>query len=270
MPEAVQQYIDTQDLGKVFDVHAALIETYRDDFSKYATQADLLRLHRVFDHIPISVGNRLKFVRIDPHEQARDLGRALELLVKAQVVMKAFHTDASGLPLRATLDQRKFKTYFMDCGLMNHMCGIKRISAEDLKTKDFINKGKVAEQFFAQHLAYAGQSNQSPSLTYWLREGKSSNAEVDFVVQYGQSIVPVEIKSGTSGSLKSLLQFVHEKKHPAALRFDLNPPALQKVAHALRQKEGTIDVAFDLLSLPLYMAQEAERIFNAIEAGPAL
>jgi predicted AAA+ superfamily ATPase len=262
MPEAVQVYIDTQDLNQVFDVHTSIIDTYRDDFAKYAAQADLLRLHRVFDYIPISIGNRIKYVRIDPHEQARDLRNALDLLAKAQVIMKAYHTDASGIPVRASIDHRKFKTYFMDCGLMNSMCGIQWISPDDLKTKDFVNKGRVAEQFVAQHIAFSGKSNKSPSLTYWLREGRSSNAEIDFILQLGQSIVPVEVKAGKSGSLKSLLQVVHQKQMPAAIRFDLNAPTFQKVKHSIRQASDTVEVSFDLLSLPLYMAEEVERIFN--------
>ncbi len=262
MPEAVQVYIDTQDLNQVFDVHASIVETYRDDFAKYATQADLLRLHRVFDYIPISIGDRIKYVRIDPHEQARDLRRALDLLAKAQVIMKAYHSDASGLPVRASIDQRKFKTYFMDCGLMNSMCGIQWISPDDLKTKDFVNKGRVAEQFIAQHMAFSGKNNKSPSLTYWLREGRSSNAEIDFILQLGQSIVPVEVKAGKSGSLKSLLQFAHQKQTPTAIRFDMNAPTFQKVKHSIKQTADTAEVFFDLLSLPLYMVEEAERIFN--------
>jgi predicted AAA+ superfamily ATPase len=262
MPEAVQVYVDTKDFNKVFDVHSSIIDTYRDDFAKYATQADLLRLHRVFDYIPVSVGNRIKFVRIDANEQARNLRNALDLLTKAQVVMKAFHSDASGIPVRASIDHRKFKTYFMDCGLMNSMCGINWISPVDLKTTDFINKGRVAEQFIAQHIAFLGKSNKSPSLTYWLREGRSSNAEVDFILQLGNFIVPVEVKAGKSGSLKSLLQFVHQKEVSTAIRFDLNVPSFQKVKHSIRQASDTVEVSFDLLSLPLYMAEETERIFN--------
>lgn len=265
MPEAIQLYIDTRDLNQVFDVQASIIETYRDDFSKYATQADLLRLHRVFDHIPISAGNRVKYVNIDPHEQARGLRRTLDFLAKAQVILKAFHTDASGLPLQASVDLLKFKTYFMDCGLMSNMSGIQWISPAELKSRDFINKGRIAEQFCAQHLAYAGKSNKRPSLNYWLREGRASNAEVDFVVQFGQSIVPVEVKAGKSGSLKSLLQFAYQKKTAKAMRFDLNPPAVQNVRHAIRQASDTADVAFHLMSLPLYMAEEAERIFSTLD-----
>ncbi|MCP4106756.1 MAG: ATP-binding protein [Desulfobacteraceae bacterium] len=175
----------------------SLWQPYRDDFAKYATHADLLRLHRVFDYIPISAGNRIKYARIDQREQARDLRRALDLLEKAQVVMKAYHTDASGIPVLAS-DQRKFKTFFMDCGLMNSMCGIQWISPDDLKTKDFINKGRVAEQFVAQHIAFSGKNNKRPSLAYWLREGRSSNAEVDFVLQMGQSVIPVKPRRRTN------------------------------------------------------------------------
>ena len=262
MPEAVQVYIDTRDLSKVFDVHSSILDTYRDDFAKYGTQAELLRLHRVFDYVPINAGDRIKYVRIDAHEQAGNLRNALDLLAKAQVLMKAFHSDASGIPLRASIDHRKFKTYFMDCGLMNSMCGIQWISPNELRTKDFINKGKVAEQFIAQHIAFLGKSNKRPSLTYWLREGRSSNAEVDFILQLGNLIVPVEVKAGKSGALKSLLQFVHQKATPAAIRFDLNVPSLQKVRHSIRQASDTVEVSFDLLSLPLYMAEDVERIFS--------
>lgn len=262
MPEAVQVYIDTRDLNKVFDVHSSILDTYRDDFAKYGTQAELLRLHRVFDYIPVNAGDRIKYVRIDAHEQAGNLRNALDLLYKAQVVMKAFHSDASGIPVQASIDHRKFKTYFMDCGLMNSMCGIQWISPNELESKDFINKGRVAEQFIAQHIAFLGKSNKRPSLTYWLREGRSSNAEVDFVLQLGNQIVPVEVKAGKSGALKSLLQFVHQKATPAAIRFDLNLPSLQKVRHSIRQASDTVEVSFDLLSLPLYMAEEVERIYH--------
>lgn len=261
MPEAVQVYLDKQDLNRVFDIHSSILETYKDDFAKYATQAELLRLHRIFDYIPGNAGDMIKYVNIDPHEQARSLRHSMDLLEKAQVIMKAYHTDASGIPLKATIDHKKFKTYFMDCGLMNSMCGIKRISPYEIKNRDFINKGRVAEQFIAQHMAFSGGNNKKPSLLYWLREGRSSNAEIDFITQLGQEVVPVEVKAGKSGALKSLLQFIHQKKIPIGIRFDMNVPSIQNVCHYLRQASNTVDVNFKLLSLPLYMVEEMERIF---------
>lgn len=261
MPEAVQRFTKNNDLNEAFNVHTSIVETYRDDFSKYASQADLLRIHKVFEYVPLAVGHKIKYASIDKKEQARDLSKAIDLLTNAQVMMKAFHTDASGFPLRATVNTRIFKPFFLDCGLMNAMCGVQWISFDELNTKAFINKGKVSEQFIAQHIAYLGKSNVRPSLTYWLREGRSSNAEVDFVLQIGQFIVPVEVKAGKSGTLKSIQQFVFQKKTLVAVRFDLNAPTIQHVDHSLKQSSGTVKVSFDLISLPLYMIEELPRIF---------
>ncbi|MBC8417169.1 MAG: AAA family ATPase [Proteobacteria bacterium] len=264
MPEAIQRFIDTNALDAVFDVHASIIETYKDDFAKYATQADLLRLHKVFNYVPMAAGEKFKYVRVDPEEQSRELGKAVDLLEKAQIIMKACHTDASGLPLGATINRRIFKPFFLDCGLMNTICGVQWISLNELKRKSFVNKGHVAEQFIAQHLAYIGKNNVSPVLTYWLREGRAGNAEIDFITQLGQAIVPVEVKAGKSGSLKSLQQFVKQKKVRVGVRFDLNVPSYQHVSNALSQGGEPVQVEFDLLSLPLYMIEELPRIFGDI------
>ena len=144
---------------------------------------------------------------------------------------------------------------------MNSICGVQWIALNDLKQKSFINTGHVAEQFIAQHLAFMGKNNVSPVLTYWLRKGRAGNAEIDFITQLGQAIVPVEVKAGKSGSLKSLQQFVHQKKSRFGVRFDLNIPSYQHVSHALRQTKKSVQVDFDLLSLPLYMVEELPRIF---------
>lgn len=166
---------------RIFDVHASIIETCKDDFAKYATHADLLRLHKVFNYVPMAAGEKFRYVRVDPEEQSRELRKAVDLLEKAQIIMKACHTDASGLPLGATINRRIFKPFFLDCGLMNTICGGQWISLNELKRKSFVNKSHVAEQFIAQHLAYIGKNNVSPYLTYWLREGRVGNAEIDFL-----------------------------------------------------------------------------------------
>jgi hypothetical protein len=263
MPEALSIYIKNNDFQDSFDIQTLINETYKDDFSKYSSQTDLLRLHKIFDYVPIAIGEKFKYVRVDPDEQARVLSNALDMLVKAQIINCAFHTDASGLPLKASINRRIFKPYFLDCGLMNNICGINWISPEQLSNADFINKGKIAEQFIAQHLSGMSKNNQKTVLTYWLREGRSSNAELDFVSQFNQAIVPMEIKAGKSGSLKSLQQFVLEKKISFAIRFDMNPPSFQHVSHNLNQKK----VEFDLLSLPLYMVGQWQRIFSVFGGG---
>lgn len=121
--------------------------------------------------------------------------------------------------------------------------------------------GGVAEQFAAQELAWLGGGR--PELTYWRREGRQGNAEVDFALAVGSRICPVEVKAGKSGSLKSLDQFVLHKRVACALRFDLNPPSRQHVKHEARTRAGTESVTYELLSLPLYAIGELPRLLGA-------
>jgi hypothetical protein len=101
-------------------------------------------------------------------------------------------------------------------------------------------------------------------LFYWLREAQSVNAEVDFVTQLNGEVVPVEIKAGKSGSLKSLHRFTWEKKSKRAVRFDLNPPSLMDSNHKVYYGQEGGEIAFKLLSLPLYMVEQLPRIFKNV------
>ncbi len=265
MPEAVQRYVDTGSFDQVFEVHASIVDTYRDDFAKYATKSSLPNLHRVFDYVPSAIGEKFKYVNVDQYALARDIRKAFDLLLKAQVIRRACHADGSGLPLRASINDRIFKPFFLDCGLVNHICGVNHITIESMMNKRFINEGKLAEQFIAQHLHRLGSTNVSYPFTYWLREGRSANAEVDFLVQLNQIVVPIEIKAGKSGTLKSLLQFVYQKKISQAVRLDLNTPTLQDIKHLLRQADGNKEVTFSLLSLPLYLIEQLPRLFSELQ-----
>jgi len=230
MPEAVRKSVEGPGLAKVLDVQASICETYQDDFAKYARDSQLAILQNLFRHVPVNAGAKVKYSRIDAHRPARQVREAVDLLVKAGVFYRATHSDASGLPLNAGADPRLFKLYFLDVGLQNFLCGTKYIAPEAIRTMDFINKGTVAEQFVAQHLHFGGRVNCTPELFYWLREGKTGNAEVDFLAADANGVLPIEVKAGQSGALKSLHQFVLRKKSTRAVRYDLNPPSRHRVA----------------------------------------
>jgi len=125
-------------------------------------------------------------------------------------------------------------------------------------TTRLVNAGSVAEQFVAQQLAWLGK--EKPDLTYWHREGRWGNAEVDFTLAVGPTIYPIEVKSGKSSSLKSLQQFVLRKHAAKAVRFDLNPPSRQAVSQMAKTKDGTERVSYELLSLPMYAVEELPRL----------
>lgn len=262
MPEAARVFVETGSFAAVGSVHASILETYRDDFAKYGTRSEIDRLRRVYGFVPGAVGEKFKYSRVDSDARSRDVKRALDLLVMARVVRRVTHTDATGLPLGATLKESAFKTYFLDVGLMNAACGIDRLTPEQVAEARFVNEGAMAEQFIAQHLPLLAPDDRAFTPTYWLREGRANNAEVDFVLQLGPDVAPIEVKAGKSGSLKSLLELVSARRYERALRFDTSPPLLQRISHT--RSNGDEPIGFTLLSLPLYMVGQTTRLWRSI------
>lgn len=258
MPEAVAHQIASDGVGAHHETQDAILETYRDDFPKYRGTGNADLLLRTYDYLQRHIGEKVKYASIDRGAQARSVRRAIELLFKARVAFPVRRTSAAGLPLGAGLDPRVYKSYFLDCGLVARASGITWIDDATLQSAAFINRGPLAEQFIAQHLWSEHPRGRRPELWYWLREGRSDNAEIDFLLEFGGTVVPVEVKAGKSGSMKSLFQFAARKGIDVALRFDLNPPSVAVVRHAMPQTP----VSFRLLSLPLYMVGQAKRLLN--------
>jgi predicted AAA+ superfamily ATPase len=256
MPEAVRVFIEQRDFASVIEIQESILQTYRDDFSKYARGSDLVRLRRILDFTGQHLGEKVKFSNIDRDSQSRDLRKALDLLLKAGVILQACHTHGDGPPLAAQEDSRVFKLYALDIGLHNRTIGLTALPDRTFFDQRFVHEGKLAEQFIAQHLAFQDSPLRPPSLHYWLREGRSSNAEVDFLTAWQGRVLPVEVKAGKAGTLKSLVQFVQEKKIATACRFDGNLPSYSHCAH--RTPHG--EVEFDLLSLPLYLVGQLPRL----------
>jgi predicted AAA+ superfamily ATPase len=204
------------------------------------------------------LGAKVKYANIDRDSNSRDVKQVLDLMIKAGVVLKAVHSQGDGIPLNAQIDLKVFKLYCLDLGLYNRICRLDYLSDRDLREDRFVNEGGLAEQFIAQQFAFSETPLLSPSLNYWLRDGSAGNAEVDFLIQVGRNVVPVEVKSGKSGSLKSLLQFVRANNVELGCRFDLNMPSSQNVSHGV----GGEAISFRLVSLPLYLCNQAQRLLR--------
>ena len=266
LPEAVLAYCESGSPLEVAAVHRSIASTYEDDFAKYAQRAPLGRLQRLFRIVPRCVGHPVSYRRLDPDARATEVRRALDLLIKARVCHRVSHSHCSGLPLGADAGNHASKLLFMDVGLMNHLCGLDLPGIEALDAARLVNEGGMAEQYVGQQLASLSGGDQPPELHYWLRHARRGNAEIDYVIAHRNWIVPIEVKAGRSGSLKSLLQYVHEKRPPIAVRFDTNPPSLQTVRHAIRTAAGTQDVTARILSLPLYAVEALPRLLEALRA----
>jgi predicted AAA+ superfamily ATPase len=268
MPEAVSVYKESGSITEVSEVHRSIIDTYRDDFHKYASQKDLLRLQKVFSQIPSRLTQKTKYSHYDPDARTNEVKHVINLLTKARVCFPVVRSHCNGIPLNAEADGKNFKLLFLDVGLANHVLGLKWNSIQELTETELVNEGGLAEQFIGQHLLNLGEGKQTPELHYWLREGKANNAELDYVIAQSGKIYPVEVKAGKSGSLKSLHQYLLQKDCRFAFRFDLNQPSRQELQASIRvsgTQNQTGQVTYSLISLPLYAVEEISRICEQIE-----
>ena len=257
MPASVEAFVRSGSHRESEAVRQGILSTFRDDFAKYGQRADRGRLARVFEKIPLLVGSKLMYSRVDREERSRELGRALEMLCKARVAYRVLHTAANGVPLGAEADDRDFKVLFMDVGLLARSCGLSVLDVERAEDLMMVNAGAVCEQFVGQHLLHAGEPYEEPDLHCWIRQKKGSSAEVDYVISVGEKVVPVEVKAGKTGALKSLQLFLREKKRDFGLRFNADVPSLLEAETSLADGGNK---PFRLLSLPLYMAGQARRL----------
>jgi predicted AAA+ superfamily ATPase len=263
MPEAVAAF---SQIGSYLDcarIQESILTTYRDDFHKYSRRVQAPRMDKIFTRVPAMIGRKFKYSEVDSGERSKDLGAALRLLCLGRVVHKVRQTHGNGLPLGAEANERHFKVFFLDVGLVCRALGLQ---ADELETIDecfLVQRGGLCEQAVAQNLLHSGPGYEFPELFYWARDNPNSSAEVDFLIQLGSEILPVEVKAGKTGRLRSLQQFVSEKNPRVALRFNAAAPSIVPLDSA---EEGTPRTL--LASLPLSFVNQAARLLKSSRKAP--
>jgi predicted AAA+ superfamily ATPase len=238
MPEAVSAFISGKTILDCQRIHMSILQTYRDDFGKYASRAKHKYLQKVFDAAARMVGQKFKYSRVDPDVQSREFKNAVELLEKAGVIHVVRQTGGEGLPLSVGASDRHFKVIFLDVGLMQNACGL---SGEISSHADIlaVHQGSVAEQFAGQQLIAAENPFTKSSLYYWVREAANSTAEVDYLVANHETVLPVEIKAGSTGSFRSMHLFLQQYHRPFGMTvsqkpFHSRPPAVSIPLYAVQ------------------------------------
>jgi len=237
MPEAVNCWVETKEYQQCSQIHRSLIETFRQDFLKYSKKHQIKHIDKLFNEIPHMLGRKFKFSAISGEYRKRELDPALDLLQKAGVIHKVYHTSGQGLPLGADIKFNRFKTIFLDIALAQTMLNMEMTSWILKPFKQIINKGAVAEAFAGQELIAGSDIDIKSQLFYWHREARSSNAEVDYLTVRNDTILPIEIKSGKEGTLKSMKMFL--KEHP-------------KTPYGIRFYGGMPNIVNNIRSYPLY------------------
>ena len=243
MPAVLKSYIKNKNFLKSQNILSTIIEGYRNDFGKYSKRTNYTLLQHLFEKVPQLVGERFKYAKVSHEARSREIKHALKLLNQAGLVTHIYASSGSGLPLGALINERKFKILFLDVGLLQRACGLdeETFLQDDLLK---INAGAVAEQFVGQEIISQGNPYQKKSLFFWVRDKKYSEAEVDFLFATSNQIFPIEVKSGKTGTLKSLRTFINDNNLPFGIRVSESPLSLY----------GKV------LAVPLYMVEQLPRL----------
>ncbi|MBN2001211.1 ATP-binding protein [candidate division KSB1 bacterium] len=251
MPEAVFEYCKNQDITQINPVYESLIVSYKDDVEKYAGNATQIHLIRnIMDSIFVQAGMRIKFEGFgnSPY-RSRDVGEALRSLEKALLLHLVYPFTGHIPPILP--DRKKApKLFFLDSGLVNYFSGIQ---SEILLSQDIssLYKGRILEQVIGQEILTVSFSPLW-HLNFWIRDKKQSNAEMDFIFLHQNKIIPIEVKSGAMGRLRSLFQFIDESPYALAIRLYDGPVQIEKTK-TIKGKE------YLLCNLPWYLAGQIDK-----------
>ena len=260
MPGVVAEWYETNDFKRCIKVQQDIIATLRDDFNKYSKRIRTENLHKVLSSVPDQLGKKFVTSRVDASLRSGEVKNALALLTQARICHKIFHTSGNGLALGAEANEKFFKVLMVDIGLVSIQLGLSVLKLTDARDFIFKNKGSLAEQFVGQQIRVFQSALEDPALYYWQRTS-GRQGEIDYIIQYGTDIIPVEVKSGAKGAMKSLHQFMFDKKLDLAVRCDHNPQTI----HMMDVKTTIGDrVSYKLLSIPFYLVEVLPSLLEQI------
>ncbi len=246
MPEIAGKYIENKNIAALAPVYQGLLVAYLDDVSKYARNTTMVQVIRhAIESAPLEAGQRIKFQGFgNSNYKSREMGEALRMLERAMLIYLLYPSTVTQPPVRPDL-KKSPRLQFLDTGLINYFAGLQDYFFKMENLHSFY-KGLLAEHIVGQELlALDMKTSRKPS--FWIREKKQSNAEVDFIVPFKQYIIPVEVKSGKTGALRSLHQFMIRADHPYAVR--LYAGSVEKT-----QTSTPDGKSYTLLNLPNFLA----------------
>jgi len=252
LPALVEQWHDSHDLDSCMELQHDLLATYRDDFHKYTGRLSPALLRETLASVARQLGGKFTYSRVGADLRAASVKSALDLLSRARLVHRVEHSSANGVPLAAEVNPRRFKAILLDCGMLSGMLQLGRLPAARALEFQPVNRGALMEQFVGQHLRLMGEAYREENLYYWQRE-HGRRGEIDYLLQFGDRVIPIEVKSGASGKMKSLHQFMADKKLKLAVRIHDGRHALEEIS--LKTTQGQ-RACFRLLSLPHYAVEQ--------------
>ena len=227
MPEVVAKWVETRDYLACQEVQDDIVLTYQDDFPKYRKRVDPTLLRLSLQSVALQIGNKFVYSQVGGGYSTNEVKKALDMLTLAGIITPVMHTNANGLPLGSEADPTYRKMLLLDSGLLlrwlNMTGDTSELTAQILTNSatDLVNKGALTEMIAGLELLRYRTPNMRHELFYWVRKAKNAQAEVDYLATYQSEVLPIEVKAGIQGGMKSLWQFMREKKLKNAIRASL-------------------------------------------------
>tara|TARA_R110002072_G_scaffold266303_1_gene425158 strand:+ start:271 stop:1629 length:1359 start_codon:yes stop_codon:yes gene_type:complete len=254
MPEVIKKYIETKSVADLSPIYESIWETYKNDIEKYAsndTEARVIKHIMATAHLYID--ERIKFQNFgNSNYKSREVGEAMRNLDDARIIQLIYPTTDTEVPIKPDL-KKSPRMQFLDTGLVNNELNIQ---ADMLAMEDLNNayRGSIIPHLIAQELISLN-TTKAAKPNFWVREKKQSSAEVDLVVQYNNLVIPIEIKSGKAGTLKSLHQFIEAVDHPYAIRMYAGEFRIEE--HTTRSGKK-----YFLMNIPYYLGTKLKEYID--------
>jgi predicted AAA+ superfamily ATPase len=256
MPEVVADYAENKNFVGLNRIYESLLTSYRDDVEKYAENSIMNQTIRYI----LKAGWKFAAQRItlagfaDSVYKSREMGEAFRTLEKTFLLELCYPTIDYIVPVTQDL-KRSPKLFWLDCGMVNYAANLQQ---EVFGSKDILDayRGKIAEQVVAQELL-ALDSRVSNQRNFWVREKRTSQAEVDLILQFDSKVIPVEVKSGHNARLKSLHVFMDKSPHNIAVRVWSQPFSIDEIT---TQKGKQVK----LINVPFYYVGILEKILSEL------
>jgi predicted AAA+ superfamily ATPase len=256
MPQVVEQYSRDNDLTALQPIYESLLKSYIEDVEKYAPSSSQVQYIRHILNTAFEVaGSRITIENFGGSTyKFREMREAFTTLEKTFLFQLVYPTTEAVIPALPKL-KLKPRLHTLDTGLINYATNMVKdiLSIEDIAD---VYRGRIAEHITGQELLAMSNSIKN-KLQFWVREKKQSSAEIDYLYQYNGKLIPIEVKSGSIGKLRSLHQFMDVAPHHLAVRVWQGPYSVEKA----KTIAGT---EFTLLNLPFYLVHRIERELDNI------
>ncbi len=254
MPEVVQKYVNTKDLVSLESIYQSLIAGYNDDVEKYATSSAGVNYIRHIIRTGMNyAGQRIKFEKFGESDyRSREMGESFRLLEKTMLIELVYPVSQAVFPLLPNL-KKSPRLYWLDIGLVNYATGTQYevFSAQDISAAW---RGISAEIVVGQELL-AYETSILGKRYFWTRESKNAVAEIDFLYAFKGKLIPIEVKSGEKGTLKSLHAYMDSAPHSVAIRIWNK----KMISDEITLPSGK---TYTLLSIPYYLISRLDGILG--------